>query len=253
MRKWTFSSAYGKLGRMKVELAGITKSYGHICALNEVRLEFAPGRIVAVIGLNGAGKSTLLQAMAGLLAFKKGDVYYDDELFTRDRVDLRKRLAFLPDFPVVYGNMTVLEHIAMVLRLYEKDGPDAEKRVINLLRAFSMVPLARAPIYGLSRGQFYKAALIAIIAADPELWLLDEPMASGMDALGLREFQKCAAEAACHGTTVIYTTQILSVAEQFSDEIVVLDEGRVHAHGPISKIDGNGNLEILFDAMRAET
>ncbi|XHR31197.1 MAG: ATP-binding cassette domain-containing protein [Chthoniobacteraceae bacterium] len=235
---------------MKVELAGITKVYGGIRALNEVRLEFSPGRIVAVVGLNGAGKSTLLQAMAGLLAFKKGDVYYDDEPFTRDRVDFRKRLAFLPDFPVAYTHMTVLEHIAMVLHLYEKDGPGAEERVLDLLRAFSMVPLARAPMGALSRGQLYKAALIALIAAAPELWLLDEPMASGMDALGLREFEKSARTAAARGATIIYTTQILSVAQRFSDEVVVLNQGRVHTHETTRKIEAEGNLEELFEALK---
>lgn len=235
---------------MKVELTGLTKTYGKIRALHEIRLEFEPGRVVAVVGLNGAGKSTLLQAMAGLLAFNKGDVYFDDERFTRDRVDLRKRFAFLPDFPVVFRNMTVLEHIAMVARLYGKDEPGMEERVLRLLRAFSMVPHARAPLGMLSRGQVYKAALMAIIAAGPELWLLDEPMASGMDALGLQRFQKYGREAVEHGATLIYTTQILSVAQQFSDEVVILDQGRVHTHERTDKIESDGSLEKVFEAMQ---
>lgn len=188
--------------------------------------------------------------MAGLLSFKKGDIYFDDEPFTRDRGDFRKRLAFLPDFPVAYAHMTVLEHIAMVLHLYEKDGPGSEERVLDLLRAFSMVPLARATMGALSRGQLYKAALIALIAAAPELWLLDEPMASGMDALGLREFEKAARSAAKQGATIIYTTQILSVAQQFSDEVVVLEQGRVHTYKPTCEIEAEGSLGELFESLR---
>ena len=93
-------------------------------------------------------------------------------------------------FPIFFPEMTPLEHIGMALRLYEKDGPGAEDRVLELLRGFDLMPMANTPIPALSRGQAYKVALTALIAANPELWLLDEPMASGMDALGLREFRE---------------------------------------------------------------
>ena len=233
---------------MKVELAGISKVYGGNRALHQVREEFAPGRIVAVLGLNGAGKSTLLQCMAGILGLDEGDVYFDDEILRRDRVDLRRRFAFLPDFPMFFHWMTGLQHIGMVLRLYGRDG--AEERVLELLRAFDLIPLAESPIGALSRGQIYKMALVGLIAANPELWLIDEPMASGMDALGLREFRRRARLAADAGTTVFYTTQILAVAEQFSDEALILHQGRVRARGPVSALRASGELEELLEGLR---
>ncbi len=235
---------------MKVELAGISKVYGRKRALDLVHLEVPAGRIVAVVGLNGAGKSTLLHCLAGLLSLNEGAIFYDDAPFTRERVDLRRRFGFLPDFPVFFQTMTLLEHIAMALRLYEKDGAGAEDRVLELLRGFDLMPMANTPVAALSRGQAYKVALTALIAAQPELWLLDEPMASGMDALGLREFRERARAAANAGATVIYTTQILEVAAQFSDEVIVLHQGRVHARGPAASLHADGELESVLAALR---
>ena len=231
---------------MKVELAGVSKVFGGKRALNQIRLEIPAGRIVAVVGLNGAGKTTLLHCLAGILALTEGAILYDDQPFTRDRVDLRKRFGFLPDFPLFFQDFTALQHIAMALRLYEKDGPGAEERVLGLLRAFDLMPYATVPMNTLSRGQVYKVALTALMLVAPELWILDEPMASGMDALGLREFRDRASAATNAGATVIYTTQIMSVAEQFSDEVVVLHEGRVHAHGAGAEIRERGDLETLL-------
>ena len=235
---------------MKIELAGISKVYGRKRALDQIRLEVPAGRIVAVVGLNGAGKSTLLHCLAGLLSLSEGTIFYDDEAFTRERVDLRMRFGFLPDFPVFFNHMMPLQHIGMALRLYEKDGPSAEDRVLELLRGFDLMPVAGTPMVALSRGQIYKVALTALIAANPELWLLDEPMASGMDALGLREFRERARTAAEAGATVIYTTQILAVAEQFSDEVIVLHHGRLHAHGPVASLHADGELESVLAGLR---
>ena len=144
---------------MKIELAGISKVYGRKRALDQIRLEVPAGRIVAVVGLNGAGKSTLLHCLAGLLSLSEGTIFYDDAPFTRERVDLRMRFGFLPDFPIFFDGMTPLEHIGMALRLYEKDGPGAEDRVLELLRGFDLMPMANTPISALSRGQSYKVAL----------------------------------------------------------------------------------------------
>ncbi len=127
-----------------------------------------------------------------------------------------------------------------------------EGRVLELLRGFDLMPLAEAPMIALSRGQTYKMALAGLMAANPELWLIDEPMASGMDALGLREFRQQARAAADGGTTVFYTTQILAVAEQLSDEVIILHEGRVRARGPVSSLRASGELETLLAGLRDE-
>lgn len=240
---------------MKIQLSGISKQFGGITALDDISLTIDAGQILAVVGVNGAGKSTLLRCLAGIIAPQKGQIIYDGQKFERGRLDLRKRLFFLPDFPVMYYHQSTLRHIAMVLQLYGADGDGAERRVLELLEEFDLLPFCDGPVGKLSRGQLYKAGLIALLALDPELWLLDEPFASGMDPLGIGAFKKRARAAAQRGRTVIYTTQILDIAENFSDRVCLLHHGKVRAFDAVTNLreqtSGNGGvLEELFQQLR---
>src|SRR6059058_5507833 len=87
---------------------------------------------------------------------------------------------------------TVLRHIGMVLRVYEADKTGVEQRVLQLLKDFDLFTVAENPLNTLSRGQIYKAAMVALIAVNPEIWLLDEPFASGMDPHGINMFKRYA-------------------------------------------------------------
>lgn len=221
---------------MRISLKSVTKSFGSRRCLDDITLTLNPGQIVVMLGANGAGKTTLLRCLAGIVAQDSGEILYDAELFRRDRIDLRKRFFIQPDFPYIFPEMKVLKHIGLVLRLYETTGPGIEEKVISLLEDFDMLPLIDAKIGTLSRGQTYKAALIALMAADPDLWMIDEPFASGMDPHGLTAFRRHARDAAQRGRTVIYTTQILELAEAFSDRVCIFQQGKIHAFGTISEL-----------------
>jgi ABC-2 type transport system ATP-binding protein len=241
---------------MKIELRGVSKKFGKTLALDDVTLEFKPGEIVAVLGPNGAGKTTLLRALAGIVGPDKGDVLFDDEPLRRDRIDQRRRFFFLPDFPFLFWDQDVLRNLGIILRLHDANGEGMENRVCDLMQEFDLLPLAGSPVNTLSRGQAYKTALAGLIAANPELWLLDEPMASGMDPLGLSAFKRHARECARQGRTIIYTTQLLDVAERFSDRVCVIHEGKVRAFDSVEKLradahDKHNVLESLFQTLRA--
>jgi len=243
---------------MKVELRSVLKSYGSIRALDQVSLEIEPGQIVSLLGPNGAGKTTLIRCLAGIAAPDKGHMYFDNEEFRRDRMDFRKRLQLLPDFPFHFWDQSVVRNIAIVLRLYEADGPGAEERVLKLLRDFDMLPLALRPVVSLSRGQAYKTALVAMFAADRELLLLDEPFASGIDPHAIDAFKQHARAAAKRGRTIIYSTQLLDVAERFSDRVCVIHRGEVRAFDTLETLreralDKTNVLEDLFRQLREES
>jgi ABC-type multidrug transport system ATPase subunit len=240
---------------MKIELRGVLKSYRSFRALDHVSLQIKPGQIISLLGPNGAGKTTLIRCLAGIAAPDKGAVYYDDQEFLRDRLDLRRRLHILPDFPFLFWEQSILRNIAIVLRLFDADGDGAEKRVLELLRDFDLLPLALRPVRSLSRGQAYKAGLVAMLAADREVWLLDEPFASGMDPHGIDAFKRCAREAALRGRTIIYSTQLLDVAERFSDRVCVMHQGAIRAFDTLEKLreqagDKSHVLEEIFRSLR---
>ena len=240
---------------MHVALDHVSKRYGAVRALDDVSLTLAPGEIVAVLGVNGAGKSTLLRCLGGIVSPDRGELRMDDELFRRSRLDLRRRLLYLSDAPPLYPGWTPLRHVASVTRLYERDGPGVEARVVDALRDLDLLDLAEVPIGTLSRGQAYKTALAACFVVDPELWILDEPFGSGMDPLGLDALKRRARAAVGAGGTVVYTTQLLDVAERFADRVCVLHRGAVRALDTLPAIAARsggegGPLEALFLALR---
>jgi ABC-2 type transport system ATP-binding protein len=212
-------------------------------------LEIEPGAIVAVLGANGAGKTTLLNVLGGWIRPESGQVLFDGESNTPGRDDFRRRFAFLPDVPPVPGNWTPLRFIGTTLKLYERPSTDLEERVIRLLEELDLQGLARWPFRRLSRGQIYKSILAAFLAADPEAWFLDEPFASGMDPRGLNRLKDYAWEASKRGHTILYTTQIVEVAEQFATRICVLDQGKVRAYEEPAVLQGKSGLEGLLGQL----
>ena len=211
---------------MQIELRRVSKKYDGSKALDDVSLLIEPGQIVALIGLNGAGKTTLLRCLSAIVAPSRGQVLYDGQLFRRDRIDLRRRLLFLPDFPAMYAHMTALQHVSLMARLYEREPLALEVSLVRVFGELDLLPLAEVPVGRLSRGQIYKVALAALVLINPELWLLDEPFASGLDPQGLAMLKDYSRAAAKAGATVIYTTQILEIAERFADRLCVIDRGQ---------------------------
>jgi ABC-type multidrug transport system ATPase subunit len=243
---------------MNLELRGVSKRFSGTRALDRVSGELAAGQIVAVVGANGAGKTTLLRCLAGVAAPDDGLILYDDQPFSRGRLDLRRRLHFLPDFPFLFWENTLLEHLGLVLRLYGVEPREREDIALELLRDFDLLPLAVAPLGNLSRGQVYKAALVMLMTVDPELWLLDEPFASGMDPHGIDAFKRRARAAATRGRTVLFSTQLLDLAERFADRVCILHRGELRACETTAALrarasgDG-GTLEQIFRELRAES
>lgn len=242
---------------MRISVDSLAKRYGKVRALDNITLAIEPGQILSLLGINGAGKTTLLRCLSGIVA-GSGNIQYDSEKFTRGNMGLRRRIGFLPDFPIAFPHSTVLRHIGMVLRLYEADQPAMEPRVLELLRGFDLMPLIDTSIAKLSRGQAYKTALAALLAVDPELLLLDEPFASGMDPNGITFLKREARAAAARGHTVIYSTQILDTAETLSDRVLIIERGQVRYYAPLSELQevatghaGGGVLEHLFQQLRS--
>jgi len=243
---------------MNIELQEVTKKFKSFVALDAVSLKIEPGQILALLGPNGAGKTTVLRCLAGIAAPDAGQVLFEGEPFVRARMDLRRRFHFLPDIPPVFEEWSPLRHLGMTLRLYGVDGNNLEERVLELLREFDLLPMANAPFAALSRGQRFKAVLVTLMAVDPEVWLLDEPFASGMDPHGINVFKLRAREATTRGRTIIYSTQILDAAERFSDRICVIHRGKVRAFAPTADLrkQGGGDtsaLDNLFAQLREET
>jgi ABC-2 type transport system ATP-binding protein len=242
---------------MRISVDSLSKRYGRVSALDNVNLTIESGQIVVVLGMNGAGKTTLLRCLCGVVA-GSGHILYDGDQLTRGNMNVRRKIAFLPDFPIAFPHHTVLRHIGMVLRLYGADEHVMESRVLDLLRGFDILSLVDTPMSKLSRGQAYKAALTALLVVDPQVLLLDEPFASGMDPNGITFLKHEARAATARNCTIIYSTQILDIAETLADRILIIERGQVRYYAPLDDLQkvaaghgGGGVLEQLFQQLRS--
>ncbi len=243
--------------QMHIVLQSLTKRFGSLHALDDISLTIQPGQIVAVLGPNGAGKTTLLRCLAAIAAPDSGRIFYDSEQFNRGRIDLRQKLGFLPEFPVIFPQLSVARHIAMVLGLYNKDGENSAAIATDHLNELDLLAAVDTPIGQLSRGQIYKVALVTLLCVDPDLWLLDEPSASGMDPVGIAYFKRQSRTAAERGRTILYSTQILDVAEKFSDRACLIHRGKLRLFDAVSNLNvrpgaEDGILEAVFRQLREE-
>ncbi|HKT87853.1 MAG TPA: ABC transporter ATP-binding protein [Candidatus Sulfotelmatobacter sp.] len=242
---------------MRISVESLSKRYGRVHALDNVNLAVDAGQIVAVLGINGAGKTTFLRCLCGIVA-GKGRILYDGVPLTRENMQVRRRIAFLPDFPIAFPHYTVMRHVGMVLRLYGVDEHVKESRILDLFRGFDILPLIDTPVSKLSRGQAYKAALAALLAVDPDVLLLDEPFASGMDPNGITFLKQEARAGAASGRTIIYSTQILDIAEDLADRVLIIDRGEVRYYAPLDELQavtaghaGGSILEQVFQQLRS--
>ncbi len=239
---------------MHIRLENLTKRFRQVTALDGVSCEIPKGKVVAVLGANGAGKTTLLSMLAGLLIPDPGTIYYDGDPFSRRRVDLRKRLYFLPDVPVFAPGESVLDHITVRVGVYDVERPELENEIVETLETLDLLPQCDAKVRHLSRGQQYKAALAGLLVVQPELWLLDEPFASGIDPPAIAEFRRRARRHAAQGGTVVYTTQIVDLAARLSDLVGVLEKGRLVGVGPIHDLlEGQGYPQAVREIVAGLT
>ena len=240
---------------MQVALENAKKRYGKLIALDAISLDFPEKSVVAVLGLNGAGKSTLLRVMGGVCTLDKGHVRYDNEAFHRERIDLRKRLLFTPEVPFYFPDKSVLRNIAAFLHVFERPTIGREQEIAALMDDMGIAELALREAGRLSRGQTWKMAVACAAAVKPELWLVDEPFASGMDVAGLAGFRKVARGLADAGGTVLYTTQLASLAVEFSDWVLLLNNGQVSRWEKTETIraqlsQANGDVATLFPGLQ---
>ncbi len=223
-------------GEPSVRLADVTAGYGQRIALSDVDLVVRPGSLLAVIGPNGAGKSTLLKLIAGLLEPMHGTV----QVLGAPPGARARDVAYVPqaeavdwDFPVTVGEVAMMGRYAR-LGFGRRPSADDRRRVGEALETVGMAAARDRQIGELSGGQRRRVFLARALAADPELYLLDEPV-TGVDATTQEELMDVLEAEARAGKTVIASTHDLICAAQRFHQAAFIN-GRVVATGPAEMV-----------------
>ena len=231
-----------------ISVSGLTKRYGTVTALRAFSLEVSRGEIVALVGPNGAGKTTALKLIVGLLLPTEGAVQVDGLDVHRAALEVRRRLAFLPDQPFLYEQLTVAEMLGFIGGMYCLDPSTLQTRADLLLEQFDLTTSLHRRISQLSYGMKSRLALIATLLHDPQALVMDEPF-FGLDPQTLRSVKHLLIDGARRGLTVLLSTHQLTVVEDLAHRVVVIDHGQIVAMGTLAELRrqyGNQHLEDLF-------
>lgn len=236
-----------------IEVDELSKRFDETLAVDRLSLSVAPGEIVGLVGANGAGKTTFLRMLAGILPPDSGRVHHAGHPLEGDAVAARRTLAFVPDTPMLFEALTVLEHLVFVARLY--DVPDPAPRFEALLAEFELDERRHHTAAALSRGMRQKLAICCAFVHDPTSLLLDEPL-TGLDPPARRQMARAIAARAQAGAAVIVSSHQLEFVERLCNRFVVVKRGRVKLEGTLASIAaacGGAQLEDVFlEAMGSD-
>ena len=213
-----------------IEVSGLRKSFGKTVALDGLDLSVAAGEVHGFLGPNGAGKTTTIRILLGLLHSDGGTARLLGGDPWSQAVELHRRLAYVPGDVTLWPNLTGGEVIDLLGRL--RGGLDAKRRG-ELLERFDLDPTKKAQAY--SKGNRQKVALIAALASDAELLLLDEPTA-GLDPLMEAVFRECAQDERARGRTMLLSSHILSEVEALCDRVTIIRTGRTVESGTLAEL-----------------
>ena len=228
-------------------LRGLVKRFGRP-AVDGLDLTVARGELYALLGPNGAGKTTTLRMVTGLLAPDSGSIVVLGTDMAHDPAAAKRRMAYLPDDPMLYAKLRPYEYLEFVAGLWGIEAKAAAPRARELLAWLDLEAHAHELTEGFSRGMKQKLALAGALIHDPELLILDEPL-TGLDAGAARQVKDLLLAHVGKGGTVILTTHILEVAERLAQRIGIIQHGRLIAEGTLDELRAEApgaTLEELF-------
>jgi len=238
-----------------VRAEGLVKTFGDVRALDGVDLTVEVGQVVALLGPNGAGKTTVVRILATLLKATEGTATVAGFNVRTQANSVRRSIGLTGQYAAVDEYLTGRENLRMFGDLYHLTPAYVKERSAELLEGFELTYAADRPVRTYSGGMRRRLDLASSLIAKPSILFLDEPT-TGLDPrsrLGLWDVMK---ELVREGTTVLLTTQYLEEADQLANDVVVIDHGRVIAHGTSEQLKdqiGGDRLEVVVtDSTRVD-
>ena len=222
----------------------LVKRFGTVEALKGVDLEVEKGTLLGLLGPNGAGKTTMVRILATLLLPDGGRAEVDGLDVVRDAEELRFRIGLAGQSAAVDENLTGLENLEMVGRLYGLPRTEARRRATEILDRFNLDEAADRTAKTYSGGMRRRLDLAASLVGRPDVLFLDEPT-TGLDPRSRIDVWSFIRELQEEGTTLLLTTQYLDEADQLADRIMVIDVGTVIAEGTSDELKDQIGGEVL--------
>jgi ABC-2 type transport system ATP-binding protein len=235
-----------RLAPLMIRARQIEKRYGSFQAVWPMDLEVRPGEVFGFLGLNGAGKTTTLRMLGGVLPPTGGDITIDGVSLSKDPVEARRRMSFIPDRPYLYDKLTAREFLRFIAEIYAMPGKGLGDRIDAALDEQLLLEQADALVESFSHGMKQRLTLAGALLTEPRLLIVDEPMV-GLDPRGARQIKRVFRELAAEGRTVFLSTHTMEDAAEVCDRLAIVHKGRIAVLGTLAEIVGPGErLEDLF-------
>lgn len=228
-----------------LEIKNVTKKYGDKVALNNVSFDIKEGEIFAFIGHNGAGKTTMIKSLVGILDFDHGDILINNKSIKEKPIECKLEMAYVPDNPDLYENMTAIDFINFVCDMYETPLDIRKENITKYAKMFEIEDKLNDDISSFSHGMKQKVALISALSHDPKVLIMDEPFV-GLDPKAVFDVKNVMKEMTKEGKTIFFSTHILDVAEKLCDRVAIIKNGSIVKIGKMKEIKGDSSLEKVF-------
>jgi ABC-2 type transport system ATP-binding protein len=239
-----------------IELAGLTKRYTNLVAVNDLNVFVPKGEIFGFIGPNGAGKTTTINMMGGITAPTSGSVMICGIRMEEHPEKAKSKIGFIPDRPYLYEKLTAMEFLEFTADLYGVDENDFLARAQEQLEMFLLSEWSNELIESYSHGMKQRLVMAAALLHEPEVIIVDEPMV-GLDPVAIKMVKELFRQLAAEGATIFMSTHTLKVAEDICDRIGVIHKGSLVANGTPADLRrltdaGDADLEQVFIRLTEE-
>ncbi len=229
-----------------IEIKNVSKTYnGKKKVLKNISFKIEGGEIFAFIGHNGAGKTTMIKCIMGILDFEEGDILVDNKSIKEEPLECKRIMAYVADNPDLYENMKAIEYINFICDMYEVSEDIRRENTLKYAKMFEIEDKLNDDISSFSHGMKQKIALIAALAHNPKVLIMDEPFV-GLDPKAVYDMKEIMRNMAKDGKTIFFSTHILDVAEKLCDRVAIIKDGTIVKVGKMKDIKGDESLEQVF-------
>ena len=237
-----------------IEANNLVKHYGEVKALDGLSLKVEQGSVFGLLGPNGAGKTTTVRVLTTLLTPDSGSAVVSGVDVINDPVHAREIMGLSGQNATVDENLTGVENLIMLGRLFRLPRKEANEKAIELLERFNLTDASKRIVKTYSGGMRRRLDLAASLIANPNILFLDEPT-TGLDPRSRIMMWDVIKGLVSSGTTVLLTTQYLEEADQLADKIAVIDKGKVIAQGTADELKtqvGGERIDVVVDETKAQ-
>ena len=226
-----------------LEIINLKKYYGNVRGIEDISIKLKRGEAYGFIGPNGAGKSTTIRALMSLINPTSGMILIDGKKLDKNDLELKKIIGYLPSEIYLYDDLTVKEILDFHESFYEKNINKRRKQIVKLLKLDE-----NKKIEDLSLGNLKKLGIILALMHEPKILILDEPT-SGLDPIMQNVFYEILLEEKKKGTTILYSTHILSEVSKICDRIGIIKEGKIVREDTVENIEKNNMTYLTIESI----